>query len=346
MCRIWNMEFRIWNKWSKLFYARMILAVFLVIFLSLILFIFVIGLITKPAKAPVFGVNFSKAHAEWLGLNWQDAFRSMLDDLGARAFRVPVNWNAIEQEEGKFYFNDIDWILSAARARDAKVILTIGRKLPRWPECHDPEWVKKLPRPELEKKTITMLKAVVEHTRESQAIAAWQIENEPFFRFGECGRPLGRVFLKKEIALVKSLDSRPIVLTDSGELSTWLRTAPLADVLGISMYRKVWHKWFGFLHYPIPPAYYTAHAKLISPFAKVIVTELQSEPWVTTSLHEMPVDEQYKFFNIKEFKDLVAYAKRTGFEEFYFWGAEWWYWLKVKKGDSTFWEEAKNIIRF
>ena len=40
---------------------------------------------------------------------------------------------------------------------------------------------------------------------------------------------------------------------------------------------------------------------------------------------------------------VVDYAKRTGQDTFYLWGAEWWYWMKVKHNQPEIWEEAKKL---
>ena len=44
------------------------------------------------------------------------------------------------------------------------------------------------------------------------------------------------VFLEKEVELVKKLDSNhPVVVSDSGEFSLWLRAAQLGDVVSTTM---------------------------------------------------------------------------------------------------------------
>jgi hypothetical protein len=43
------------------------------------------------------------------------------------------------------------------------------------------------------------------------------------------------------------------------------------------------------------------------------------------------------------FYDNINYAKKSGFKEHYFWGAEWWYWAKAQ-GHSEMWDSAKNFL--
>jgi len=54
--------------------------------------------------------------------------------------RLVAYWQKIEPEQGKYSFEDLDWQIKEAEKRDIEVILVIGRKVSRWPECHIPEW--------------------------------------------------------------------------------------------------------------------------------------------------------------------------------------------------------------
>jgi hypothetical protein len=111
-------------------------------------------------------------------------------------------------------------------------------KTPRWPECHIPEWAKLQSKEEQQAAILDFLKEIVARYDSSKAIVRWQVENEPFFPFGECPW-VDKEFLKKEVALVKSLDSknRPVVVTDSGEGSLWIQAAKIGDIAGTTMYK-------------------------------------------------------------------------------------------------------------
>ncbi len=290
------------------------------------------------------GVSFSGAYAGYFDLDWRQTYTDILDDLKVRALRIPAYWEEIEPSRGNYQFADLDWQLLEAKKRNAFVILAIGRKLPRWPECHLPEWAKKLNEEEQDRAALAYLAKVVSRYKSYSSIRYWQVENEPFFPFGEKCKTISRDFLKKEIALVKSLDNRPVVITDSGELSSWIGTASLADILGISMYRVSWNKLFGYLFYPVFPAFYRERANLIKYLVSdVIVTELQVEPWAPTDIKFLPLEEQYKSMNLERFRDNIEFARRAGFTEVYLWGVEWWYWLKVR-GNDTFWNESKKLF--
>ena len=47
--------------------------------------------------------------------------------------------------------------------------------------------------------------------------------------------------------------------------------------------------------------------------------------------------------DLEKFKDVIEYAKNTGEDTSYFWGVEWWYWMKVEHNDSGIWDEAKSL---
>jgi len=264
--------------------------------------------------------------------------------LGFAAFAFAY-WDEIEPEQNRFYFADLDWQLAEAEKRGAKVLLAIGGKLPRWPECHFPDWVKQSTSERRELRALAMLRRVVLRYKDSPVIWAWQVENEALFDFGECP-PIDQKFLESEITLVRSLDStRPIVVTDSGELSTWLPAAELGDILGISMYRVVWLKFLGYFYYPITPGFYRYRAEAIRNITdRVIITELQVEPWVTKAIPETPLADQYKSMDALRVRSNIEFARRAGLPEVYVWGIEWWYWLRGQ-GNNDIWEYGKSVFK-
>jgi hypothetical protein len=228
--------------------------------------------------------------------------------------------------------------------------LVIGMKTPRWPECHLPEWVKPLNREEQEERILKMIEKIVLRYRDSETIYSWQIENEPFFPFGDCPWLHSREFLRKEADLVRELDfkKRPVIISDSGEWSIWFRAARIGDVVGVTMYRKVWFSQMSFyVTYPIPPVFYYRRAQLVKNFYNKEVTcvEFQAEPWGPKLLYDSPIEEQEKTMNLEQFRKNVEYAKKTGLDTFYFWGSEWWYWMKEKQNKDEIWNEVKKIFK-
>ena len=302
----------------------------------------------SKGKTPIYGLNFSQKYATDLGLDWQKTYFAIINELNPERLRISAHWDLIERQQGKYNFSDLDWQIKQAEEKNIKVILAIGRRTPRWPECHTPIWAENFSEKEQQELILKLLKKEVEHFKQYNNIIYWQLENEPLLDlFGEC--PKGdKKFLDKEIVLVKSLTRRPIVLTDSGELSSWRTLSKRADVLGTSMYRTVWNKYWGFSTYPFPPAFYYYKAKinqsLSKNLSKVIITELQGEAWANAPLNTISLEKQYRSMDIEKFKNIVIYARRSGISEIYIWGAEWWYWLK-QNNDDSFWIEAQNVLK-
>jgi hypothetical protein len=326
----------------KKFQKYFLISLFLFI-LSFFCFFFVGK--AKPAEKIEWGVVFSQKHSQLLGLDWKENFLAILDDLKAKNLKIITHWDLIEPKDNEYFFEDLDWQIREAEKRNAKIILVIGIKTGRWPECHTPKWLD-VRSSMLEEELLEYLEALVERYKNSKAIWAWQIENEPFFPFGECPK-IKKDLVRKEIELVKSLDSRPIIFTDSGEFSFWIEAAKFGDIIGTTLHRKVYFKEIKkYITYPFPPVYYWRKAKLIDFFfhKKVIITELQAEPWCKNLIYNCPLGEQKITMDFEQFKKNVDFAKNTGMDTIYLWGSEWWYWLKEKQNDPKIWEEAKNLI--
>jgi len=337
---------------------KILILIFLIIFLFLAFFFFVGK--TKPAEKIIWGVNFSQKQVQYFGLDWKEVYLAFLDDLKIKNIKLATYWDLIENERDKFNFGDLDWQISEAEKRDVKTLLVIGMKSPRWPECHLPEWAKNLKKEEQQKEILELIAAIILRYNNSPSIEIWQIENEPFFPFGECPW-VDKNFLKKEVELVKKLDEkgRKIIISDSGEGSFWVQAARYGDVVGTTMYKRVYfypnqiYRFFpkfpriGFyVHYLFPPTFYYRKVKLIDFLFKkeVICIELQSEPWGPKLIWDLPLKEQEKTMDLKKFKENIEFAKKTGISRFYLWGGEWWYWLKEKHNMPEIWEEARKLF--
>ena len=197
----------------------------------------------KVQDSITWGVDFSQSQAEYLGLNWKDVYLAIISDLKVKNIKLHTNWNWVEGKKDNYFFNDIDWQIKQAEQNNVKIIYVIGMKTGRWPECHMPDWSVGLSKNDQQTELLPYITAVVERYKDSKAIAYWQVENEPLFNFGECPSWYydNEDFLKTEVALVKSLDpKRQIIISDSGEQSTWFDAAQIGDIVGITMYRNVW----------------------------------------------------------------------------------------------------------
>ena len=286
----------------------------------------------------IYGASFSPEYASYLGFDFKKVYKKILNEWNFKHVRLSAQWNLIEKKQGEFNFDDLDWLMNESGKRIVKVILVVGQKVPRWPECHLPDWVDRSQYSNYKPALFNFIATVVQRYKNHPSLEFWQVENEPFLKFGSC-MPLTADELAEEIGVVKKLDSaHPVIITDSGELSTWRKTAKASDIFGTTLYRVVWNETLGYFSYRWLPAFvYTAKLWLNGRDpASAFITELQAEPWIPNrDLKEMPVDEQYKSMSLKQMKRNLNYAEKIGMSRAYLWGAEWWYWLE-SRGISDF----------
>lgn len=320
-----------------------------------------LGLVAYARSIPVdqhrhieWGVTFSSKYAAQLGVDPHAALDAIMSDINPRKLRLVAYWDEIERTRGQYDFSDLDWQLEHARRDGTEIILALGLKVPRWPECFVPKWAADLEVEEREDALRVYMKALVERYKNDEHIKVWQVENEPFLRFGMCIER-GADFLEKEVLAVRSVDTkRPVLTTDSGEFGTWLRAASFGDMFGTTMYRKVYPPSIGHItgaiEYPIGPSFFRAKEKIARLITRnytksYIVIELQAEPWGVYELPKLPYEEHIRLFPVSYFREVIQYARDTGFSEYYLWGAEWWYFAKEKHDNSAYWDEAKMLIQ-
>ena len=332
-----------WSQHRRLFTKKNI--ILFIIFFLMSITIVALAMPRQNMKV-VYGVTFSKAFAQHLGLDWKETYLALLDDAGVKKVRLPSYWNEIEKEKGEYFFEDLDWQIEEAEKRGVEIVLSLGQKQPRWPECHIPQWALEIDEAERHHELIGYVAKVVNRYKDENSITAWQVENEPFLPYGECPK-LDKTLLDAEISKVKELDSRPIIISDSGELGTWYSAAKRADILGTTLYRIVWNDKIGYIHYPTPSVIYRLKAAIImylTGVEKIIIVELQGEPWGPKMIIETSLEDQYKSMDPEQFQENIDYVKGIEFSEAYLWGGEWWYWLKTKKNDDRIWNIAKKVF--
>jgi hypothetical protein len=283
------------------------------------------------------GVTFSSKYAQSLGEDPAGVFQAIVDELGVRDVRLPVYWSDVETSQGVYDFTALDSLMEFAASRNVRVTLVVGMKVPRWPECFTPEFYERTGST-FDGAVLRYVQTVVGHARQYSALTRWQVENEPLFPYGDCPAPsLDR--LNKEVALVRLLDDRPVMMTVSGEQEPWLDLASTADTVGISLYRFAYNNVVGAVPFPYSPFYYRAHAFVTRFFTgDVIISELQMEPWFTGNPQD-PASVDIPF-TADDFVDHLAFAKQTGMHEALLWGAEWWYYQHIH-GDDSLWNAAK-----
>ena len=303
----------------------------------------------RPVPAQVtYGVSFSTLQAEHLGLDWREVYSALLNDLKARNLRIPAYWQRTESSRDAYDWRELDFQLEMAETRGARVVLAVGRRLPRWPECHIPQWAQDLSWEGQKIELREYITAVVQRYKGNSAIQYWQVENEPYlkaFAFDHCG-PLDEEFLKEEIALVHSLDARPVLLTDSGNLGKWVGPYKNGDSFGTSLYLYFWNPELGQFKTKLPALIYRLKERSMEIFfgpKKTFLIELSLEPWLVEPTQDASLESQLSRMDIDKFHEVIEYARKTSFDTQYLWGVEWWYYLKEKHQHPEFWDAAKMI---
>jgi len=325
----------------------------IVVILGLILLLVAVGvwLSYKPVLSKItYGMSFNTLYANELHLDWKKTYDAILDDLGVRHLRLAAHWNLVEPEDDKFNFTELDYQLDKAEAVGADVVFGVGRRLPRWPECHIPDWASDMSWEEQKPEILEYLTVVVNRYKDRPSIIYWQVENEPYlnlFANEYCGN-LDEDFLKAEIKLVKEIDpTRPVLITDSGNLGTWYAPYRDGDAFGTSVYVYFWNPTFGQFRSLLPAWWYRLKEGVIAGlFGKkpTFLIELSVEPWLIEPVVDVDLDTQYSRMDLDKINNIIDYAAKTRYDKQYLWGAEWWYWLK-QQGHPEIWERGKELFK-
>jgi len=257
-------------------------------------------------------------------------------------------WDEIQVVEGRVDYQDLDWQIDMARKNKAEVILSVGKRVPRWPECHIPSWALQLEKEKQDEALLKFVRETVVRYKDEEVVKVWQIENEPFlgsYAKQYCGK-LDKNILDKEIALVKEVDFHtPVLITDSGELSFWNAAYSRGDQFGSTFYVYVANNFFEDIRSVMSHntyRYKLALMKLFHGEKPSYLIEISIEPWLTKPIINTSFSEQLDKMNVRRAKTILKIASQTGFPEQYLWGAEWWYYLK-QNGYPELWDYLKEV---
>lgn len=327
---------------------------FLKVLLIIILVItaIVMWLAYKPAPQQItYGMSFNTMYARELGLDWKETYDAILHELGVRHLRLAAHWPMIEPIRNTYNFEELDYQIAEAEKVNATMVLAVGRRLPRWPECHIPQWAREQSTEDQQAEVLAYIKAVVERYKNSSALEYWQVENEPYlsvFAYEYCGK-FDETFFEKEIALVRALDpSHPILVTDSGNLGTWAGAYRHGDAFGTSEYVYFWNPDLGQFKTFLPPWFYRAKESVMALLygkKPTMLIELSAEPWLLEPVVNVPIATQLTRMDVDKFNSILEYARDTRYDTQYLWGAEWWYWMKQQKESRPeMWERGKELF--
>lgn len=344
---------------AKSWWQRRPLVQKIIVWICLVITLIICGMygiarwyIAKHANEPMqVGVTFIPRYARYFELDPKETMQSMIDDLGMRRFRLVSYWNDGEPTKGTYDFTDLDWQFKKAEESNSKVSLAIGLRQPRWPECHMPAWAmgtsKEVWYPELK----AYMGAVIDRYKNSPALESYQLENEYFLEvFGEC-TDFDRDRLVDEYNFVKQRDpNHTLIVSRSNNAIGFPVGQPRPDKFGVSVYKRVWDKTITkrYIEYPFPAWFYgfLAGGGEILTGKDMIIHELQAEAWIPDNIpydiKRAPVEETSKSMNPDRLKDRFEYGRATGMRTIDMWGAEWWYYRKVKFNDPGLWNVAKE----
>jgi hypothetical protein len=340
-CSFWHK-----NWWNKLLSSVMIIVI--------VLFGAMYGIaewyIHSQANQPLQqGVSFIPDYAQSLGVDPKANMDALLN-INVRQFRLTSYWSDIEQKPGQYDFSQLDWEFQKAEAKHAKIILTVGLRQPRWPECHAPGWVNiNVPDSQWQPQLETFMQAAINRYKDSPSLESYQLENEYFLKgFGICTN-FDRQRLVDEYNLVKQTDpSHPVIIGRSNNAIGLPLGQPQPNEFSISVYKRVWdaaltHRY---VEYPYPAWYYGFLAGLqkIVTHKNMMIGELQAEAWPPRgqTIQQTSLAEQNKSLNAQRLKDRFEYGRATGMRQIDLWGAEYWYYRKVHLNDPSLWNVAQQ----
>lgn len=345
---------RYWWKERNLGQRIGILFVTAVLVLTLLMYGFAQIYIFKHRNEQLkLGTTFVPNYARYFDLDPKETLSAMMNDLGLRRFRFVSYWSDIEKTNGTYDFSELDWQFEMARQANAEVSLAIGLRQPRWPECHMPNWAREMPKDKWYPELKDFMQATIERYKDHPNLKSYQLENEFFLSvFGRCPDH-SRERLIDEFKFVKSLDNtKPVIITRSNNaVPSWPIGEPQPDQSGAAVYKRVWDKTVTqrYFEYPLPSWYYAffAGATELTTGRNTILHELQAEPWMPPGydLRQASVAEQNKSMSADMLEKRIEYGKATSLKTIDLWGAEWWYWRKVKGNDPSLWDAAKRSIQ-
>lgn len=303
---------------------------------------------SEQSKPLSLGVSFIPDYASSLGVDPHANLDALLG-IGVKQFRLVSYWSDLEPSPGHYDFSQLDWQFKSIEAAHGKIVLTLGLRQPRWPECHMPSWAASEPYDVWQSQLESFIRATVQRYRHSPSLESYQLENEYFLQgFGDC-TDFSRNRLISEYNLVKSLDpTRQIIVGRSNNALGVPLGQPQPDVFSISIYKRVWdasvtHRY---LEYPFPAWYYgfVAGIQKIVTGKDMIVGELQAEAWPPDgqTIPESSLTEQNKSLNAMRLKARFNYGEATGMRDIILWGSEYWYYRMVVLHDPSLWNVARQ----
>jgi hypothetical protein len=318
------------------------------------------------------GASFSPMRARGRGLDWQAAFRRLLD-LELSPLRLSTYWNSVEGDG----YGELDRQVDEAERAGREVVLTVGMKAQGWPEFAIPDRLVPAVRrganvaaaSELRQAAVELVQATVERYRDRPAVTAWQIENEPVNRSGPRGWWIGVDLVRAEIEAARKVDpDRPIVLNAFAAFNARVdvaasRFGPLrllgrdayrpefevasllqpGDVLGLDVYRRIGYRLLGLRLFTTSRGWRENaahwHGRAVGAGRRAWIIEAQSEPWEP----DPPAGQPHRSCTPEDMVETVEALRAVGYETILLWGVE--HWLAREAAGDESWLRALDRLR-
>jgi glycosyl hydrolase family 10 len=295
-----------------------------------------------------FGTTFSPKQLQHLSCPIFKALDKAIE-LNFDHLRICTYWDETEKAEGQYDWSQLEKILNVCQKKQQGVILTLGVKAPRYPEFHFPDWIKNkdLNNSQTQKKILNFIKQTVKKFKNLSCIKYYQVENEALDPSGPDSLTIPFSFLKKEIALVKKLDNRKIIVSLwANELSKRNLLPKLdktSDIVGLDLYYqqfigKILNKSF----YTGPLDSQQKIAKLLRKLnQKAWIMELQAEPWEANEQNYLAKNP--KSISPEKIKSFYQKANKLPVSTIFFWGFEYWFYQLNKNKNNNYFKTILEI---
>lgn len=292
--------------------------------------------------------------------------RRLMEETGIRLVRLSVRWDEVEPVEGRFDFSLIEAELDAVRAMGGRANVSIGMKAQRHPEFYIPAWALEGVElreglvlsevPALRERALRMVGMVAAHLAGRREIDSWTAENEGYIASHRAHRySLSREYVAEVARAIRAADprGRPVVINHAQHYvfdRRWKDALADADVLAQSMYPRRNGSLLGRpvvvdilqLGWLMPN--YAHQARVARAQGKEFwVTELQAEPWTDGDARLISPGRPSRNLSPGTLRSNVAYARRTGAERIYLWGAEWWLFQRERYGDGSWLATVREL---
>jgi hypothetical protein len=296
-----------------------------------------------------FGATFSTKQAEHLGLNPETALENLCQSINLDSIRLCAYWDLIEEDRGELIIEWLNKMINICDQSDVEVVLAIGRKVPRWPEYHEPEWFHKLSEDEQNLAHRAFLTRMSEIYKSDDRIGSFQIENEPFFSFGHRESQYDIGFIKNLIREFTIELDKPVITTAPIHKFSLITERYAANKIGLNYYPTVFNDQFSkYLSFSWPIWLYKLRSKLltwIDSDLEFFVAELQAEPWGPGTDLESNRNEWQKSITPGKLLKNFESMKSAGFKEIWFWGVEWWLYQQQLHENPEFIQTAISMIQ-